>query len=198
MILLAEIITFLLLIPFFLWSKLPLTEYDRFTTPSQLLSLIPGTIGILFRRVWYKHTLKACGKNFTVDWLAVVRTSRAEVGDYCTVGPGNWVSWVKMGNNVMTGNNVTILSGNEQHSFDRLDIPMRVQVGKKKQVKIGDDVWIGSHAVIMVDINPGTVIGASSVVTRTYDPNMIIAGVPAKPIRHRQDGDLIQMQNSRE
>src|SRR3990172_6033127 len=100
-ILFAELIVFLLLIPLLLWSKLPLAEYDRFTTPSQLLAFIPGTIGVLIRRVWYRHTLKTCGKNFTVDWLAVVRTSHAEIGDYCTLGPGNWVSWVKMGNNVI-------------------------------------------------------------------------------------------------
>lgn len=186
-ILLAELIAFLLLIPLLFWSKLPLTEYDRFTAPSQLLAFIPGTIGVLFRRVWYKYTLKACGKNFTVDWLAVIRTSQAEVGDYCTLGVGNWVAWVKIGNNVMTGNNVTILSGNEQHNFERLDIPMRLQEGKKRQLNIANDVWIGSGAVIMADISSGTVIGAGSVVTRTYDPDMVIAGVPAKPLRHRKD-----------
>jgi carbonic anhydrase/acetyltransferase-like protein (isoleucine patch superfamily) len=147
--------------------------------------------GILLRRVWYRKTLKACGRNFTVDWLAVVRTQRSEVGHHCTLGVGNWISWVKLGNDVITGNNVTILSGREQHHFERLDKPIREQGGKKRQVVIGNDVWVGAHTIIMADVSPGTVIGAGSVVTHTYEHNSVLAGVPAKRLRNRLHRDTV-------
>lgn len=52
---------------------------------------------------------------------------------------------------------------------------------------IGNDVWIGSHAMIMdgITIGTGAVIGTGSVVTKDVPPYAIVAGVPAKIIRYR-------------
>jgi len=55
-------------------------------------------------------------------------------------------------------------------------------------VVIGDDVWIGTHAVILpgVTVGKGSVVGAGSVVTRTIPPYSIAVGNPAKVIRTRK------------
>lgn len=52
---------------------------------------------------------------------------------------------------------------------------------------IGNDVWIGSEAIIMpgVSVGNGAVIGARAVVTRDVEPYSIIGGNPAKVIRKR-------------
>lgn len=54
-------------------------------------------------------------------------------------------------------------------------------------VSIGHDVWIGHGAVILPGVKAGTgaVIGAGAVVTKDVPDYMIVAGVPAKPIRLR-------------
>ncbi|NSY19772.1 CatB-related O-acetyltransferase [Neorhizobium sp. AL 9.2.2] len=56
-----------------------------------------------------------------------------------------------------------------------------------RQIKIGNDVWIGSRAIILsgVSIGHGAVIAAGAIVTKDVDPYCIVAGVPAKPIRKR-------------
>lgn len=182
---LAQFLAWLMLLPFLLWSRLPLPEYSSFTAPSQLLSFVPGFLGILLRRVWYRSTLRSCGSNLTVDWLAVIRTRQSEIGNRCTFGVGNWVGWVCVGDDVMTGSHVVFVSGARQHAFDDLTRPMREQHGKKRQVVIGGNVWIGAQSVIMVDVSPGTVIGAGSVVTRTHGENCVIAGNPARVLRQR-------------
>lgn len=56
---------------------------------------------------------------------------------------------------------------------------------KRAPIKIGEGCWIGSRAVILpgVEIAPGCIIAAGSVVTRDTKPNGLYAGIPAKKIR---------------
>jgi len=56
-------------------------------------------------------------------------------------------------------------------------------------VIIGNDVWIGTEAIILsgVRIGDGAVIGARSVVTRDIPPYAIVAGSPARLLRMRFD-----------
>lgn len=184
----AELLAFILLLPLMLWSRLPLPEYTTFTAPSQWLSYLPGYSGILLRRVWYRSTLRRCGSNLTVDWLAVIRTRETEIGDRCTLGVGNWVGWVRLGDDVMTGSHVIFVSGARQHGFDDISRPMRQQHGRKRQLTIGDDVWIGAQTVVMADVSSGTVIGAGSIVTRQHSALSVIAGNPARVLRKRGEG----------
>ncbi len=57
----------------------------------------------------------------------------------------------------------------------------------KVTVKIGNDVWIGCHAIIMggVEIGDGAIIAAGAIVTKDVLPYSIVGGVPAKPIKKR-------------
>lgn len=57
------------------------------------------------------------------------------------------------------------------------------------RVTIGHDVWIGHGAIIMpgITVGDGAVIGTSAVVTKDVAPYTIVAGVPARQLRHRFD-----------
>lgn len=60
---------------------------------------------------------------------------------------------------------------------------------------IGNDVWIGSEAIIMpgITIGHGAVIGTRTLVTRDVEPYAIVGGNPAKLIRKRFDEARIAM-----
>ncbi len=64
----------------------------------------------------------------------------------------------------------------------------------KGDIVIGNDVWIGSEAVIMagVHIGDGAIIAARAVVTKDVPPYTIVGGTPAKEIRKRFDAEVIQ------
>ena len=75
---------------------------------------------------------------------------------------------------------------NEYFRFHGIDDGFRER-RRSKAVTIGHDVWVGHGAVILpgVTIGHGAVIGANAVVTRDVEPYMIVAGVPARPVRPR-------------
>ena len=65
---------------------------------------------------------------------------------------------------------------------------------KEYQVIIGNDVWIGSHVIILggVKIGDGAVIAAGSVVTKDVEPYCVVGGVPATIIKYRFDRAIIE------
>lgn len=63
-----------------------------------------------------------------------------------------------------------------------------------KPTIIGNDVWVGTGAVILAGINigDGAVVAAGSVITKDIPPYAIVGGVPAKIIKYRYDERLIE------
>lgn len=60
-------------------------------------------------------------------------------------------------------------------------------------VSIGHDVWLGSQCMVLsgVTIGHGAVVAARAVVTRNVPPYAIVAGNPARIVRHRQAEEQI-------
>jgi galactoside O-acetyltransferase len=74
------------------------------------------------------------------------------------------------------------------HDFNDPALPILEQgTSTKGGIKIEDDVWIGTHAVILdgVIIGKGSVIGAGTVVTKNVLPYSVVTGVPGKMVRSR-------------
>lgn len=92
---------------------------------------------------------------------------------------------LKIGDNVMIGPYCQIITAN--HKYDNLKIPMKEQGIVSKPVTIGDDVWIGAHAIILpgVHIEKGAIIAAGAVVTKNVKKYTIVAGIPAKVVKNR-------------
>jgi acetyltransferase-like isoleucine patch superfamily enzyme len=157
----------------------------EFLTISRVLAMLPGKLGRWWRTEWYRRTLASCGEGLYVDWMAAIRTPKTRVGRNVFIGTFCWIGWADIGDDVMLGGHITMLSGGHHHGFDRLDIPVARQSGRHSQVKIGNDVWVGNGAIIMADVAPGSVVGAGAVVNKTFGPFSILAGVPARVIRKR-------------
>lgn len=64
----------------------------------------------------------------------------------------------------------------------------------KGPIQIGNDVWIGTRAVILsgVTIGDGAVIGSGSIVTKDVPPYTIVGGIPAKVLKPRFPGQIVQ------
>jgi virginiamycin A acetyltransferase len=75
-----------------------------------------------------------------------------------------------------------------------LGLPMEVEhPASKGPIVVGNDVWIGRDSVVLsgVTIGDGAVVAAGAIVTRDVLPYVIVAGNPARLIRHRFDDQTV-------
>lgn len=94
----------------------------------------------------------------------------------CTIDHGHcWL--IEVGDNVVLAPQVYLLA----HDTSTKKSVGYVRVGK---IKIGNNCFIGARALIMpgVEIGENTIVGAGSIVTRSFPANVVVAGNPAKVI----------------
>lgn len=65
---------------------------------------------------------------------------------------------------------------------------------RSRIARIGHDTWIGASAMIKPEITlgHGAVVAAGAVVTKNVEPYTIVAGTPAKVLRHRQPAEIAE------
>jgi len=156
-----------------------------FRTGSQLVSLIPGLIGNYVRRSYYRIVLDSTPERFVIEFGSIFAHRGSEVGNDVYIGAFCIIGLSRIGDDVLIGSNVNVVSGKRVHNFERSDVPIRLQGGELSQVSIGSNAWLGNKAVVMADVGDGSVIGAGSVVTSDCEPESIYAGNPARFVRER-------------
>jgi len=152
---------------------------------SQLLSLFPGVPGNYLRQQFYRLSLASCPGDCCIEFGTRLNQRSIEIGHRVYIGTNCCIGACRIEDDVLIGSNVDIISGNQQHHIERLDVPMREQGGKLVPVVIGEDSWLGNSSVIVASVGKKSIVGAGSVVVREVPPFSIAVGNPAKVIRNR-------------
>lgn len=132
------------------------------------------------------------GRNSIIECTGVIR----ELGEKLTIGKNVGIAAnafismrgpVEIGDDTIFGPNVAIHA--ENHNFDDINKPIRLQGATRKGIKIGKDCWIGSGVKILdgVTIGDGCIIAAGAVVNKNIPDYSIAGGVPAKVIKNRKE-----------
>ncbi|MCQ0971972.1 type B chloramphenicol O-acetyltransferase [Paracoccus sp. TK19116] len=137
---------------------------------------------------YHGHSFDECARYLLPD----EGVDRLLIDSFCSIGSGA----------------TFIMAGNQGHRHDWIstfpfywmpDVPTFSGAENGFQpagdTVIGNDVWIGSEAVVMpgITIGDGAVIGTRAVVTRDVAPYSIVGGHPAKEIRKRFAEDLVDL-----
>ncbi len=137
----------------------------------------------------YDTTIRM-GNGTVICACALIKDANVDMGYNCSVNAYAYFQGkIKMGNDVRIAPWVSIIADN--HCHDRVDIPIVKQGCYQKGITIGDDVWIGAHAIIVDGVNIGShsIIAAGSVVTKDVGDYVIVGGNPAKVIKNRLDAN---------
>lgn len=157
-----------------------------FHTVSELLACLPFFFGIIIRYEFYKLTLTKCGQNVLFGFGTVFFYRDVEIGDNVHIGMFNTFHHCTIGSYVLIADGCRFLSGKYYHKFDRTDVPIALQGGKYRRIRIHNDCWIGTNAIVMNDIGEGSVVGAGTVVTSPVKAYSVAVGNPAKIIKSRK------------
>lgn len=93
--------------------------------------------------------------------------------------------FVEIEDDVIIGPSVALIS--ENHRFEELAQPIRLQGVSQQGVKIGRGAWLGAKSIVLdgVTIGAGAIVAAGAVVVQDVPENTIYGGVPAKFIKRR-------------
>jgi len=110
--------------------------------------------------------------------------AKTVLGQECTISAYQHVS---LGRECVIADRVMLIDFD--HGVVEVERPIRLQGIYKRDVRVGNNVWIGYGACILrgVTVGDNAVIGTNAVVTREVPENAVVAGVPARVIRMRAE-----------
>jgi len=173
-------------------------EWERAATPAQRSAMQDRVAGLRARG----HVI---GAGCTVSPLAAVDadtlvlgdrsyvaahahvTGDVELGADCSVNVGAVLRGrVRVGDGVRIGAYTSVLGFD--HVFDDPEVAVFQQPLTSEGVHVGDDVWLGTHVVVVDGVRIGShaVVGAGAVVTRDVPEWAVAVGNPARVVGDRR------------
>lgn len=156
---------------------------------------------LVFKIAWLRAKfwgifLKKIGKGvYILEGCKILNPQGIEIDDYSGINHHTDIGGrggLTIGKYVMIGPYCQIITALHQSSDWKKPIYRQGIICSK--VTIGDDVWIGAHAVILpgITIGKGAIVGAGAVVTHDVNPYAIVGGIPAKLIKYRFSKKIIE------
>jgi len=150
---------------------------------SNVFALLPGLPGMYLRRAFYHLTLDSCSLDCYIGFGAMFTHRRVIVEDHVHVGPYCLVGSAKLRRGSLVGSRASLLSGPALHEMDAQGHWTPADLSKLRQIEIGEDVWIGEGAIVMVNVGAGSLVGTGAVVSTRVRPGVVVAGNPARFVR---------------
>jgi acetyltransferase-like isoleucine patch superfamily enzyme len=126
------------------------------------------------------------GAHSMVEDFACVNNGMGDVliGDHSLIGMGCIIIGpVTIGNNVILAQHIGVSGLN--HGYQDVSTPIKDQPCDTGLIRIGDDSWIGTNAVIVAGVSIGKhcIVAGGSVVTKDVPDFTMVGGNPARILK---------------
>jgi acetyltransferase-like isoleucine patch superfamily enzyme len=161
----------------FRWRGRLVTDGLCFICPGVKLHIGPQATVRLGRWSWIGHDTKVRAHEGTISIGA-----KSVLGQECTL---SCYQSIAIGRECIVADRTMMIDFD--HGVVEVERPIREQGIYKRDVRVGNNVWVGYGACILrgVRVGDNCVIGTSAVVTDDVPDNAVVAGVPARVIRMR-------------
>ncbi len=155
-----------------------------FICPGVKLEIGRGATLRIGRWAWIGH-----GCKIRVHEGEVSVGAKTVMGQECTISAFQHVS---IGRECILADRVMLIDFD--HGVTEVERPIRLQGIYKRDVDVGHNVWIGYGACILrgVRVGDNAIVGTSAVLTRSFPANAVLAGVPARVIRMRDEPEQMR------
>jgi acetyltransferase-like isoleucine patch superfamily enzyme len=150
-----------------------------FIGPGVVLQIRPRARIELGRWSWLGH-----GTKLRCHEGVISIGAKTVLGQECTISAYQHVS---IGRECVIADRVMLIDFD--HGVVEVERPIRLQGIYKRDVRVGNNVWIGYGACVLrgVTIGDNAIVGTNSVVTKDVPANAVVGGVPARVIRMREE-----------
>lgn len=156
---------------------------------------------VITRRLYYSYKAKRCFISCGIDLKVNHRctfSSNMYVGNHCNFNGMivNGGGRIVIGDYFHSGIECMMISQN--HNYEGEKIPYD-STYVKKNITIGDCVWLGNRVTIVgnVNIGEGAIVAAGSVVCKDIPSCAIVGGNPAKIIKYRNKEHYYKLKTER-
>jgi acetyltransferase-like isoleucine patch superfamily enzyme len=159
------------------WRSRLVLDGIAFVGPGVTLEIGKGAKLHLGRWAWIGHGTKIRAHEGEVHIGA-----KTVMGQECTISSFQHVS---IGRECIVADRVMLIDFD--HGVVEVDRPVREQGIYKRDVRVGNNVWMGYGASVLrgVTVGDNAIVGTSTVVTKDVPDNAVVAGVPAQVLRMR-------------
>jgi acyl-[acyl carrier protein]--UDP-N-acetylglucosamine O-acyltransferase len=183
LLLIGLIITLPLIILSYIESILMGKSCERiFGNCKEFLAAFPTIIGQYMRLGFYWATCTKISPDVALHLGSMIAHRDTVIGNNVVIGCYSIIGHAEIGNNVIMGSRISIISGKYTHG--RPGEHEEADETKEEQVKIliGDNSWIGEGALLLASVGANCTVAAGSVVLKDFPDDLTIMGNPARKV----------------
>ena len=146
-----------------------------------------GKIGFMLRYFELKKNSEFVGENVYIAKQCVLKNLKyfkcgvnLSIHEFCYIDAAGGI---EIGDNVSIAHNCSLVSF--EHTWEKLETPIKYNPTKLNSIKIGNDVWLGCGIRVLAGtvIEDRVIVAAGAVVKGTLESGYLYGGIPAKKLK---------------